>query len=238
MRTAEILARALRIIQDSSYDLTGDLLPLLNEGLEVVAARVRLPDLFTSAELDTAADGDYMVNMPDDFHAHFVQAYNKVSGRAVHVYKSHTQLTLKFPGLTEEGSVTHAALAGSRLYYQPAPQDPETLRVFYYEKPPQITFSGDPVVYDPATITCIPSAFHGKLLVNYICREIFGEIEDGLEGAKVNWNTHNKLFEEGLEQLEEFVGIAQGEPEYVLGSPETEGMGFFSDPNSSFNDDI
>jgi hypothetical protein len=50
------------------------------------------------------------------------------------------------------------------------------------------------------------------LLVHYACREIFSEIEDGMEGEKVNTDYHHTVFVAALSELDSYLGPQKRKP--------------------------
>lgn len=227
MEITEILSRIEQKIQDESYDRL-DLLNKVNEGLGEIAARVQLPDLITNDKVTCEADTS-SVSLPDDYFGYLIAAYNKDTKQSLTILDSLVKLKRSFPGLDQTGSVTHCVAKGSTLFFQGCPSSSEDVKLFYCSKPALFSASGDPLVYDPEEITYIPEHFQAKLLVTYAVKEVFNEIEDGLEDKKINWNTYNKLFEENLAKMTEFLGDQEDNASFVDTENDLKGMGFFSD---------
>lgn len=215
-----ILNRIQNKIQDPSYDPDADLVPLINQGLGEIASMIALPALTTVTTIECGAGPS--VDLPDDFHANVAHAFNQTKDGHVQVIHEFTDFIEEFPGLNGEGSVTHVCAHGRKLYFQDAPgsDSPETVL---------ITYTSRPTLFDRKngvkTIDYIPQELQAPLLVNYAVREVFGEVEDGVEGAKINWNTHNKLFNEAFARLHSFLGVQPGTPRYVKQSGS--GQGYF-----------
>ena len=226
MQISKILDHIQRKIQDNSYEREADLLPLVNDGLGEVAAMVPLPDLTTTNTVD-CGDG-YTVSMPQDFHSHFLFAYNTTRGRKITTIDHLTDFLHLFPSLDNSGSVSHVCAHGKTLYFQntPGSSTPETVRIAYSKKPTEFTQDND------EEIDYIPKSLQKELLVNYVCREVYLEIEDGMENTKVNWNTHNKLFQQAISRLQGFVGLPPKNPEFVQDT--LHGAGYFESAETGF----
>lgn len=225
-----LISRISHKIQDVSYT-PEDLVAFINQGIGEIATAVPLPDLDAVGTIECGA-GPFIA-LPSDYHANLQHAYNQTQDEPVKVIKAVTDLRAKFPSLNEEGSITHVSPHGKKLYFQPAPGSiaPETLLITYSKQPQLFDLNGG-----VTTIDYIPHLMQAALLVNYACREVFDEIEDGVEGPKIEWSTHNKLFNEALENLREFLGVAPGTPTYVEGP--SIGDGYFSDRGHADLDDI
>ena len=225
-----LVRRISHKVRDDSYT-SEDFVAFINQGIGEIATRLPLPDLDTVGTIDCGAGPS--VALPSDYYANLQHAYNKTQDRPVKVLKAVTDLRAKFPSLAEEGAVTHVSPHGKKLYFQPAPGStaPDTLLITYSKQPQLFDLEGG-----ITTIDYIPFLMQAALLVNYACREAFDEIEDGVEGPKIEWSTHNKLFNDALENFREFLGVAPGTPTYVQGP--SIGNGYYSDQGNADLDDI
>ena len=225
-----LVRRISHKIRDDSYT-SEDLVAFINQGIGEIASTVALPDLETVGTIECGA-GPF-VALPSDYYANLQHAYNQTQDRPAKVMKAVTDLRAKFPSLAEEGAVTHVSPHGKKLYFQCAPGDsaPETLLITY-SKQPQLFDLEEGIT----EIDYLPHLMQAALLVNYACREAFDEIEDGVEGPKIEWSTHNKLFNDAMGNLREFLGIAPGTPTHVEGP--SIGEGYFSDRGHADLDDI
>jgi len=126
--------------------------------------------------------------------------------------------------LTHEGLVEDVTVVGGRLYYQPIPTEATELTVWFYRLPTLLenfdpsgentgfmdsgdtTFQGDD---DTGFIdalsddipNCLPDHLHKSLLVSYAAKEIFNEIEDGIEGRKINTERYEGKYQQALAVL-------------------------------------
>ena len=211
MHIDDLLDSIQRKIQDDSYSREADLLPLVNQGLGEIAATVPLPGLFTMTDL-VCPKGQYAVDLPADFGNWLLQAYNTTRKVPVRLYTSITELMSHYPEMDAFAPLCAAARYGPKLYVQGVPDydSGETLRLSYYKKPTFFT------VATVTEIDFIPEELQPQLLVSYACKEVFNEIEDGVEGVKVNWNTYRKRFETALGRLFEVIGQPPQQPGYVI----------------------
>jgi hypothetical protein len=109
--------------------------------------------------------------------------------------------------LDHSGPVSEVTIRGGDLYYQGIPGVPTELTLFYYRKPTLL------VDYDPSgedgeagdladdIPDGIPEPFQKGLLVNYACKEIFDEIEDGMDGEKLNTQRYEAKYQAALAKL-------------------------------------
>jgi len=226
-----LLNRIKNKIQDPSYDPDSDLVPLINQGLGEIATMIALPALTTVATIECGTGPN--VDLPEDFHANVHHAFNQTKDGHVQIIKSLTDFIEEFPGLNGEGSVRFICVHGGKLYFQDAPgsSSPESVLITYTSRP-KLFDRGEGVT----KIDYIPHEMQAPLLVNYAAREVFDEVEDGVEGAKMNWNTHNKLFNEAFARLHSFLGVQPGTPTFVKQAGT--GQGYFRRNVSDIDDEL
>lgn len=221
MKASEIVAAVVRKIQDPSYD-NDDVLAMVNQGIIDVASGgdrqhgfpllPPLPDLFTVDEVTVDA-GDSYIDMPSEF----LRALTRVEhgGEALRRYDSHIKFLSRFRG--ETGPVEAYCLVGRRLWIGPVPTSTTTLTVFFYAAPTLLEEEDDEPTY-------IPAHLQRRLLVNYACKEIFSEIEQGLEGALPDTKKHDTEYQRALTDLERFLGPADGVAENIADEDFTDDM--------------
>jgi len=219
MEFSDIVKSVQDIIQDAFWTET-KIKSLVNEALRVVSQGVMygdplnlkitppLPDLFVTATLAATSAGAGVVAMPTDFNRDLVQVVN-ADGDNVAVDYSFKRFLLKnFE--KKAGTVTSCSRHGNSLYYRDIPAASESLTVYYYKSP--TTLSADD---DEATV--LPEILHRPVLVGYPCAEIFKQIEDGIEGKKVNSEFWINEFKTGLmENLALIVGHDSGPNNYDI----------------------
>ena len=213
MTLQELINEVTNIVQDTAWS-EATIKSKLNQALVVVATGVMLPgkyqlspplpDLYTSTDIDTVA-GVATCNLPSDFNRDVIQVVNS-NGDKIPIEVSFRKFLSDYPG-QESGSVFKAAVIGSKLAYRDVPATAEALTVHYYKMPTALVGYSD-------TPSCLPALLHRPLLVGYACKEIFGQIEDGIEGQKINTGYWTQEFQQGLLDLDVLIPH-DGDPMYV-----------------------
>lgn len=173
-------------IQDDSF--SSKILSLLNRGVNDLADEIQIPGLYTSVDTYTDTNAAY-VSMPENFHKLLRRVYSSANSNWVNVVPFN-ELLDEYPELDNEGVVKDVAVNGSNLYYQGIPTTVDTLTLWYYRKPTAMAADTD----SPDGIPCF---YHSALLTNFVCMKIFGLIEDGIEGQKVNTAFFRNEYERG-----------------------------------------
>ncbi len=202
MSTGEqLIERVVKTVQDPSID-TDDILELLNEGLMIIASRVLLPDLETADTVDTVVD-EIEVPLPSDYHRGLYDCQEQDPYNPVVVLNSKRQMLATYGKLNYTGTVKHVCRVGFDLLYQPMPDEVRTLTISYYRMPTQLTESETP--------EGLPVQFH-RALFHYATFQLFDDIEDGMEGQKVNTARHEGKFEALVAEIELFFRDSQSRP--------------------------
>lgn len=213
MQVSDLIIAVQRKISPETSYTDDDILTILNTGLiEVASGGDRqhgnallppLPDLFTVADVVYVEGEDYQA-MPATFLRNLarVEYGNNVLRRfdSHRVFMSRNRLT--------GGQPDSYCLVGNNLWIGPVPTNDTELKVFFTAKPPELVSDND----EP---TCIPAHLQQRLLVNYACKEIFSEIEQGLDGGAPNTMKHDMEYQRALTDLERFLGPGDGEPTNV-----------------------
>jgi len=212
---AEINAEVARRVQDSAFILD-DTVRYINKGLKEIAGTLLLPKLLTTeTTVDTVVDTAY-ADLPDNFMQNLHYCYSNNYNRKIRIYDSLELLYSSFTTLDLGGRVVGVARRGERLYYQRIPASAETLRIHYYKYPTEITAStGEP--------DCLPEFLVRPLLVNYVCKEIFELIEDGMEGPTPNTDRYEKKFGIAMAQLNAHIGPEARVPKEAANDLDLEG---------------
>jgi hypothetical protein len=213
MTFEELINEVTNIVQDTAWS-EATIKSKLNNALIVVATGVMLPgkyqlspplpDLYTSTDIDTVA-GVATCNLPSDFNRDVIQVVNS-NGDKIPIEVSFRKFLSDYPG-QESGSVFKVAVVGNKLVYRDVPATAETLTVHYYKNPSTL------INYEDIP-SCLPTLLHRPLLVGYACKEIFGQIEDGIEGQKINTGYWTQEFQQGLLDLDVLIPN-DGDPMYV-----------------------
>jgi len=201
MDFSELTLEVNSIIQDNSW--TEEMIEdLLNRALIAVSSGIILPGkfqlspplpaLYSTGTVQTILDSG-SCPLPANFNRELIQVVNP-KFEDIPINTSFVSF-LKNNPKQEAGQVRIVARNGLNLLYRDLPSSIETLTVHYYSQPTKMVLSGD--IPD-----CIPEGLHKSLLVGYVCANIFNQIEDGIEGQKVNTIFWQKEFQYGLTNLE------------------------------------
>jgi len=202
---SELITEVTRIIQDTSYsDATQ--LSFINQAVQDIAGdpRVLLPDLETSDDVDTSTDDSY-VSLPSDYQKNLTDCYNTDKYCHHKIYGSLETLQRDFYHLDQNGYIVGVAVSGSNLHYQRIPSSSETLTLHYYRVPTDMSDDDD----EPDGL---PAHLAKPLIVHHACAAIFSEIEQDLQGQKVNTQYHEGKFNEYLSKLIGFIGPVATSP--------------------------
>jgi len=172
-----------------------------NHGLPLLAP---LPELASSATLTLAVDAE-SVAMPATYHrgTFFVIDAN---GYKLDAFDSRIEFISRYPKL-ETGSTKSYCVQGNVFNYAPAKAQDVTIK--FFRLPIDMT---DGASSEPDGI---PTSLQDRLLVSYVCKDIFEQIEDGIEGQKVNTGYWYNRHQAALSDLERMIGPEDREPQNV-----------------------
>lgn len=200
----ELIVEVTRIIQDTSY--TGTIQAgFLNQAQKEVAGdpRVFLPDLETEKDVSTSTSVAY-VSLPDTYQKNLTDCYNSSRHRHIKIYGSLEILQKRFSHLDQAGYISGVAIRGANLHYHRIPSTSETLALHFYRLPVDMDDDNDS--------DGIPAHLVRPLLVNHVCAGIFSEIEQDLQGKKINTIYHEAQFEKNMVKLIAFIGPVARQP--------------------------
>ena len=218
---ADLIASVESIMQDSSITDIGN---RINSAVTSIAAGIRLPDGSISPPLPELYEMGAVPTVLTYAYASLPATYqrnvfliadsngNTISPPNGGDYYSFALFLKYIPkkDLSETGSVYRVAVKGRKLYYQGIPSASTNLTLHYYRKPVDM-------VLDVATPDGPPVHLQERLIVHYVCRDIFGaQLEDGENSSKMGASYHEGKFYEAMFDLIDFVGI-DAEPEYYAG---------------------
>jgi len=213
MTLDDLILEVTNIIQDSAFN-EETIETYLNEALVRIAAGVQvpgelhitapLPDLYTEGTLDLV-DTARVISLPTDYQRDLFNIYSSTGNNEIPVFESLHKFLNRYPVLETGSNVEACVVRGTSLIYHPAAT--ETITFAYYKTPTTMTSGTD----EPEGI---PAHLQRRLLIGYVCREIFNRIEDGIEGQKVNTNFYDAEFFEGVVELDRYLGD-DGLPEFV-----------------------
>lgn len=194
MTVAKMVDRILNKIDDDSYD-NDDVLDSLNRCAIHIASVITIKELATVGTV-TAGAGDNTVSLPSDFQKNLVHAYNKTTGERIEVRKSRRLVDRYSDNPNTSGNVVVVCNDYPNLYFKNSPSSDQEIDLYYHRKPDEITFEDN--IFPPY----IPESHVFKLFYNYALNELYDEIEDGIDGEKVNTKWHESKFEKFLLELD------------------------------------
>lgn len=203
----------LKVVQDPSYNYD-DVLDYFNDCLMDLAGEFLLPDLDTWVDIDTDPNTDH-ARMPVRFMKNLRYAHSLTHNREVRRYGGLSQLYRLFSTLDQTGRVLGVCAQGADLYYQRIPSSTETIRINFYRFPDRLETR-----FDKAT--CLPDHLVKPLLKHYALKELYDEIEDGVEGQKINTSKHSNEYDKNRAKLLMFIGPEEREPEEIVDEMEWE----------------
>jgi len=215
MKLFELEESIGEIVQDSSFDGT-QTRRLINRAIQSIAGAVDLPELVkTDTVLTTGSSSSASLPAAYMKGLFFVGSANQNRRIGDRIgYRSYNRFLRRWPdpALDKAGPIVDVAVKGTSLVYQPCVAD--TLTLQFYRKPAALTGASD-------SVEAIPAHLQEGLIVNFVCREIYSRIEDGVEGKKVNTAYHAALYNQALSDLRDFIG-QDDEPEYVQNETEAD----------------
>lgn len=213
MTLAFILSTIARKIQDSSYS-NEDILGIINMGIGEIASVETLPDLIVK-ETVTVQAGEHSTFRPDDYHSKLFSAYNTTKKHSVTVHKKLTEFLEAFPDFTVVGDVTDLVLSGEEILVRHTPASDQDIVVWYVKKPEMIeTTTSELPDY-------LPTYLQAPLFINYACRYIYSEIEDGTQRSQPNFEKYDGLYMEARAALRTYLGLPEGNPEFIASTEST-----------------
>lgn len=207
MNLEQIRREVENLVDDPSYD-SETIDQYINQALEYVAANVLLPTLRRIGVVSTVVNQAYsdIRSIGSDSFSGILKRVIRSDGKFPQVYANLELFLDDYPTLDQEGDVEAVCLDGFTLWYQKIPAESSNLTVLCYINPSPLVDDKDTPPLD------VPSHLHRKLFVNGASYMIYDQIEDGIDGEKIN-TTSNFFhsFEErspdsGITKLREWLG--------------------------------
>lgn len=117
----------------------------------------------------------------------------------IKVYGALEDLYADYYPLAEEGEVEAVCIAGNVVWYQKIPALPTDLICVLQDDPPLVESVDD---YIPV----IPEPFQMRIVVHGVAAHLYDNIEDGVDGAKVNTDNSKRELAIGIQKWMEFLG--------------------------------
>ncbi len=174
---------------DGSYLVTA----VTAEALTVSGA---LLDESAGAQITLYNQSPRYVPLPSDYMKNLYKCYNNSISSWIEVFPNHRVLMELFSRPDQSGDIRWVAPQGrTKLYYERLPSQAQALDLYYYRIPTPM------VDYDQDSPDGIPEEFQHDILVNWVCKEIFSQIEDGIEGEKTNTAYHLQELNKAMAEL-------------------------------------
>lgn len=199
MTLGELRQELANVVQHPSYTEDDELLTrYLNEAYIHAVDRAMIPDFKRVDTVNTVVDQAY-ANISTISTYSFSGRLLLVNGGAIEILKSLEELNFNYPDMTLAGPVAAVALEGNILWYQKVPATPQTLSIVYYAYPPEM-------VDDEDVPEAIPVFLQRRILVHRAASFIFDQIEDGVEGQKVNTAAQRLQANNAMQELFHHLG--------------------------------
>lgn len=206
MATLEELQTTIDGVLDDDEGFSLDrIAALINQGVRFCSKVVLLPALETSGVVSTVVGVDH-VDIPASWSfGRNLYHCSSADEEEVRVLNSFAAMLQEYPGLRTDqtgGSVKRICIRGNTLVYYPIPETITELTCSFYEMPTLL-------VNDTDTPDCLPVEMHEELLENYVLWKCWAEIEDGIEGAKINTKYYRELFDIAIGNLDMLIDHGQ-----------------------------
>jgi len=178
MILSDIKTEVENIVQDSGF--TASLDDYIQQCILYAGAIVDLPELKRIDTVDTVLSQAYttMTGLTGGFSGK-LRLVKDSDGNNIGIYDNLELLMEEYPTMAEEGDVEAVTLEGNTIWYQKIPTSEETLTCLYYRNP---SVPSD----NSQSPSDFPSHLHRDLFVHGTAWLIYDQIEDDVEGVKVN----------------------------------------------------
>lgn len=200
----DLIDKVRRKVQDDSYT-NDDIIDFFNQCFAELAGELLLPNLETWETVYTDPLSS-QIPLPANFHKNLRNCHSTTNRRRIRVYGSKQLLHSEFGWHDRNGRVLGVARHGRYLYYQHIPSSAESLELNYWKFPDRISSTKQmPDVLPPHLLE--------PLLVAYAAKEIFAEIEDGIEGRQINTARWEQRWAGLKLELNRFIGPEERVPD-------------------------
>ncbi len=196
MNVDDVITEARDITKEESYD-DHWMVKRINMGLKEIAAVLAIPGLSTSDTVTATSTQDH-VAMPADYShdLYLVTTERYPNGLTLH---ENLKSLIEDHDTTEKGNVRKVTIHFTDLYYSPLPVEgeSETITLFYYGHPDEVTINDE-------FPSWIPSHLQKPLMLNYLTKEIFSLVEEGIDGQTPNTTKYSQLYGQAVMMLQAF----------------------------------
>ena len=192
-------ARLERKIDQDGYEDDSELYDMLSQGLKMAAELLKLPGLQMTDEVSTVTSGN-MIDLPADYHHGLFNAYLTDTKDQIEIVNDWaTLLRLTGTSYADSGDVSMICDNGAgQLVYDKIPAAATDITLFYYRAPADITYRTTALDGVPASI----AARMEKAIVHYAAYLAFEDLENGVEGQKIDTGHNLSLFESIIDDIQ------------------------------------
>lgn len=190
-------------VQDASFTASWAF-SVLNVGIETLVRLTTPPDLLVYNYDISILAGAKSVKMPVNFFGRKLYgAYNPITKKNIRiVYRLVDFLNLSTK--SQSRSIDLVALKGTTLLIDGIPITDTSIQITYLSKPVLFESEDD----DGSLINYfMNNTIAEEALIHFAAYKAYEEIEDGIEGKKVNTEYHLSQFNSYVQQLIEFYGV-------------------------------
>jgi hypothetical protein len=204
MEVDYLVTEVEKVVQDATYDASW-IIGKFNEALTLAATMYRIPGLQTTSVVKALASANAEA-MPKTYLHDLFLVTTQTYPQGVLIAPNIKELS----GIVDPrqvGAVQAVAVDGRVLSFRPVPEVDEDLKLFFYSKPKELE-AGD------SFPDYIPEILQKEIFQNYVQKEAYLLIEDGIDGVMPNTQKYSALAMGGLASLASFYPNApKGRPE-------------------------
>jgi hypothetical protein len=201
MKVTRIIAKIETGIQDPSFTIEDDILPLVNDFVDEVSELFTVPELQDqdTVSIEESAT-ENSIPMPDDYGRDMYRVYSSLSLKEVNIRGSLKVLERLYTGQETTDFIQDVVVVGKALWFRPLPVTAQDLTLYYYRKPVPVEF--DDADDEDLDLDGIPSHL-AKVAVDYALKELWALVEDGIDGKKINTAYYTDKYNIGLAKIAE-----------------------------------
>jgi len=208
----DVLTSVQKSLQDDAFTVD-ELTKLANQCIDYCSTRILLPKLETSGVV-TTDPLTYEVALPDSwlFARNLYSCFSADNIADIKILNSAQGLQDFYPDYKTQlltGDIHYIFIRGDFITYYPIPKTAIELTCGFYRQPVPLTDDGD-VPY------ALPYGTHEELLENFILWRAWGDLEDGIEGAKTNTLYYQALFMSAFNELDSMIDHGQSRSRPVV----------------------
>lgn len=181
----------------------------LNECLSYVSGRLLIAKLETTGVVNTVLN-ECEVAIPEGWnYDRNLFGCSVADAAPIQILNSVSQLVNLYPNFRTEkksGPIEYILVNKGNLIYYPIPKEVVELTTEFYMSAPLMTKDTD-------IPSIIPIGLQKKLLTSFALKELYLDVEDGVEGATPNTAKYNGLFEIAFDELDDTIETGQSRPE-------------------------